>query len=98
MLLNIYKLLIYLLYNSNTIFFFFFLASVVTSSSNLNQSSYELGTNSLGRPLYPRTQYNIHRTTPAHDHQAGMSCMICKILYLLSHKHKLDNIKGIVKV
>lgn len=37
-----------------------------------------MGTNSLGRPLYPRTQYNIHRTTHAHDHQAGKLCVICK--------------------
>ncbi|KFM65193.1 hypothetical protein X975_24317, partial [Stegodyphus mimosarum] len=48
--------------------------SVITcSSSGLNQNSYDLGTNSLGRPLYPRTQYNINRN-PIHDgHQLGES-------------------------
>ncbi|GFS82587.1 neogenin [Trichonephila clavipes] len=46
--------------------------SVVTSpSSGINPHPYDLGTNSLGRPMYPRTQYNIQRNPVIHDnHQA----------------------------
>lgn len=50
------------------------IATVVTSpSSGINPHPYDIGTNSLGRPLYPRTQYNIHRNPGIHDsHQSGM--------------------------
>ncbi|GFT51976.1 neogenin [Nephila pilipes] len=46
--------------------------SVVTSpNSGMNPHHYDLGTNSLGRPMYPRTQYNIQRNPIIHDnHQA----------------------------
>ncbi|KAG8192662.1 hypothetical protein JTE90_009692 [Oedothorax gibbosus] len=39
----------------------------VSTSVGMNPSAYDLGTNSLGRPMYPRTQYNIHRNPPIHD-------------------------------
>ncbi|GIY01936.1 hypothetical protein CDAR_81432 [Caerostris darwini] len=42
--------------------------SVVTSpSSGINTHPYDIGTNSLGRPMYPRTQYNIHRNPGIHE-------------------------------
>ncbi|XP_055945929.1 neogenin-like isoform X2 [Argiope bruennichi] len=46
--------------------------TVVTSpSSGMGPHPYDIGTNSLGRPLYPRTQYNIHRNPAIHDsHQS----------------------------
>ncbi|XP_042907153.1 neogenin isoform X2 [Parasteatoda tepidariorum] len=48
-------------------------ASVITSSGGMHPSAYDVGTtNSLGRPMYPRTQYNIQRNLGPHDIQPAV--------------------------